>query len=125
MTHSMESKSVWWLSYRRLDDRITELFGRPYRSLTGLDYRIKGNDMYVLIDMRDWGIAYEHIWIEEMAAPPGLPDDELEASDRAMLDEVMRRWVGADSSPAPEVVLGVAIRDGHMPPGEYLIEISW
>lgn len=125
MRGQMESKTVWHISYAELDARITEIFAKPYRSLTGLDWRVKGNDIEVLIDLRNWEEAYEHAWIEGLASPAGAPDSEVDAAYEAMLVETMHRWAGEGTSPAPEVVLGVAIRDGHMPPGWYLIEISW
>lgn len=122
---AMESKTVWHLNYRELDERITEVFGRRYRSLVGLGWRVKGNDTELLIDMRDWEEAYEHAWIAGMGAPSGASDAEIQAAYVAMLAETVNRWTGEDTSPAPEVVLGVAIRDGKMPPGWYLLEISW
>lgn len=107
----MITKTVHILDYQELDERVTKKYGRPYRTLSGM-YEVSNDTDHIIDGVNGdgfWDIDYQEHFDKWLATP--VPE---------------KSWDDRDTPhPHPNDMLNFLVRDGELPPGDYVLQICW
>lgn len=126
--YEVEKVERLWIDSHRLDEIATEVYGRKYNGLQSTEDI--SNDTSLTYDM-------DEDWVDELVEGESyVPKPEHARYSRKCLnlsdwlavpdsDEFSARLDHERSGPEMHTMLAHLIKDGHLPYGTYLLNISW